>query len=387
MPLMLKMNRQFRCKMKRRFYFMANNVCKKCGSVIEGNPKFCSQCGAMISQPQEQSSFCPNCKAAIQPGKSYCSNCGTILYANVSHAPAAQGAKPQDEKKQKTDSIESLTDTDINLHTAKTAAAAAAAGGAPQTQPSRRTQPKPAQPQQSYSQNAAARQNGYKPAYNSFRPTVSDAGDVPSFSIDGKLPTAAYSEEKANAAASDYRYQGGSKSSYSPYRQTPRPAAAKPAEAKPYSASPVSSAAAASVYAKAVSTEQTQKFEINKNNMNNNNQQTAKNLYVDEYDEDYIEDDRSEKGSRYAPVSTWGFIGIMLLSVIPVIGWIFVIVWACGGCRKINKRNYARAALIMTLISIIVTCACGYLLYRFYGETFDSIVNILKLFSTLKIKP
>lgn len=57
--------------------------------------------------------------------------------------------------------------------------------------------------------------------------------------------------------------------------------------------------------------------------------------------------------SKYQPISTWGYIGIMLLMLIPIVGFILLIVWACGGCRKVNKRNFARASLIMMLVSFL----------------------------------
>lgn len=67
----------------------------------------------------------------------------------------------------------------------------------------------------------------------------------------------------------------------------------------------------------------------------------------------------SDKG-KYEPISTGGYIGIMLLMCIPVIGQILTIVWACGGCRKVNKRNFARAMLVFLIISIVL---CGILYF------------------------
>lgn len=62
--------------------------------------------------------------------------------------------------------------------------------------------------------------------------------------------------------------------------------------------------------------------------------------------------------SPYEPISAWGFIGILALFAIPVIGWIFAIIWACGGCRKLNKRNLARGYLIiLALIAVFAACA------------------------------
>lgn len=61
------------------------------------------------------------------------------------------------------------------------------------------------------------------------------------------------------------------------------------------------------------------------------------------------------KGSKYEPITTGGYIGIMLLMCIPIVGQILTIVWAFGGCRKINKRNLARAMLVFLVISIVLS--------------------------------
>ena len=62
--------------------------------------------------------------------------------------------------------------------------------------------------------------------------------------------------------------------------------------------------------------------------------------------------------SPYEPITAWGFIGILALFAIPVIGWIFAIVWACGGCRKLNKRNLSRGyLLILALVAVFIGCA------------------------------
>ena len=66
-------------------------------------------------------------------------------------------------------------------------------------------------------------------------------------------------------------------------------------------------------------------------------------------------DQRPPKGSPYEPISSWGYVGISLLMSIPVIGLILTIVWACGGCTKINKRNYARSFLLIFLIALVIT--------------------------------
>ena len=70
-------------------------------------------------------------------------------------------------------------------------------------------------------------------------------------------------------------------------------------------------------------------------------------------------DDAPAKGSKYEPISTWGFVGILLLMCLPIIGFILVIVWACGGCTKINKRNLSRAYLIFMAIGLVISIIIG----------------------------
>ena len=44
----------------------------------------------------------------------------------------------------------------------------------------------------------------------------------------------------------------------------------------------------------------------------------------------------------------------MLLTSIPMVGFIMLLVWAFGGGAKESKKNYARAALIFALVGAVV---------------------------------
>lgn len=79
------------------------------------------------------------------------------------------------------------------------------------------------------------------------------------------------------------------------------------------------------------------------------------------------------KGSKYEPITTKGFIGIMLLMCIPIVGQILMIVWALGGCRKINKRNLARASLIMMVVALVISFILGLVLKSLFGKVVDQI--------------
>ena len=63
----------------------------------------------------------------------------------------------------------------------------------------------------------------------------------------------------------------------------------------------------------------------------------------------------SVEGTKYEPISSLGWLGIFLLVGIPVIGPLLVIIWACCGCRKVNKRTFARGMLLKWLLIAIIT--------------------------------
>ena len=60
------------------------------------------------------------------------------------------------------------------------------------------------------------------------------------------------------------------------------------------------------------------------------------------------------KVSRYAVLSSWSFLGTMLLMCIPVVGLILMIVWALGGAHNLNRVHFARAVLMLMLIGILI---------------------------------
>ena len=76
-------------------------------------------------------------------------------------------------------------------------------------------------------------------------------------------------------------------------------------------------------------------------------------------------------GSKYALITTGGFIGIMLLMCIPIIGQILMIVWACGGCRKLQKRNLARASLIIMVVALVISLILGFAAKKLIGNVME----------------
>lgn len=63
---------------------------------------------------------------------------------------------------------------------------------------------------------------------------------------------------------------------------------------------------------------------------------------------------------EYKPISAWGYFGYQLLFGIPIVGFIFLLVFALGGTENINLKNYSRSyfcAFLVGLIIFVVTLA------------------------------
>lgn len=56
---------------------------------------------------------------------------------------------------------------------------------------------------------------------------------------------------------------------------------------------------------------------------------------------------------KYRPISAWGYIGYMVLYTIPIIGTIFLIIFAFSD-KNINRRNFARSYFYMIILLIVV---------------------------------
>jgi hypothetical protein len=64
---------------------------------------------------------------------------------------------------------------------------------------------------------------------------------------------------------------------------------------------------------------------------------------------------------KYRPISAWGYFGYNLLFLIPIAGFILLIVFSFDN-SNINRRNYARSyfcGLLLAIIIIVVFIALG----------------------------
>ena len=57
--------------------------------------------------------------------------------------------------------------------------------------------------------------------------------------------------------------------------------------------------------------------------------------------------------AEYNPISMWGYFGYEILFMIPIIGWIFIIIFAISAAN-INLRNFARSQFCVLIIQIVL---------------------------------
>ena len=69
-------------------------------------------------------------------------------------------------------------------------------------------------------------------------------------------------------------------------------------------------------------------------------------------------------------VSVGNWIGTFILSAIPLVGLILLFVWAFGDTIP-SKKNWARAALILAAIGIVLTVIWTIVFGSFFGSLFS----------------
>ena len=82
---------------------------------------------------------------------------------------------------------------------------------------------------------------------------------------------------------------------------------------------------------------------------------------------------KPKSDGKYAVMSVGEYFGSMIIMAIPVVGWIFAIVWALGGTKKVNKANLARA----TLINIVITIGIWFMAWSAVNMVFNAIGEVV----------
>lgn len=58
--------------------------------------------------------------------------------------------------------------------------------------------------------------------------------------------------------------------------------------------------------------------------------------------------------SEFQPISMWGYFGYEILFSIPLVGFIVLLVFALGGAKNYNLRNFARSYFCVAILWFII---------------------------------
>ncbi|MBQ2731395.1 MAG: hypothetical protein IJF24_05165 [Clostridia bacterium] len=72
--------------------------------------------------------------------------------------------------------------------------------------------------------------------------------------------------------------------------------------------------------------------------------------------------------ATYAPMGAWNVFGTLLLFCVPLIGFIFAVIFACGGCRKKQKASLARGYLLFVLFGLLLSALIGAVVFWFFAS-------------------
>lgn len=78
----------------------------------------------------------------------------------------------------------------------------------------------------------------------------------------------------------------------------------------------------------------------------------------------------------YKPIKPWGYVGYTILFSIPLVGFIFLIVYSTGSTKNVNLRNFARAYWCWILLAVLMA-VIAIVLALLMGISFDAIVYTL----------
>ena len=88
-------------------------------------------------------------------------------------------------------------------------------------------------------------------------------------------------------------------------------------------------------------------------------------------EEPYSHVDKNER--KMALLEPWNIVWSWVVMSIPVLGWIFAILWALGLCRTRQKKFLARAFIIISLLTLVLYAIA----YAFYTLVFRLELNDL----------
>lgn len=78
--------------------------------------------------------------------------------------------------------------------------------------------------------------------------------------------------------------------------------------------------------------------------------------------------------SKYASVGLWSYVGMMIVFSIPIVGFILAIIWAFD-TGNISRRNFARAVLVLLVISFVISVILAVVGIVFLYDIFKDLID------------
>lgn len=76
---------------------------------------------------------------------------------------------------------------------------------------------------------------------------------------------------------------------------------------------------------------------------------------------------------QYRPLSPWAYFGLNILFSIPVVGFVFLLVFTFSN-KNINRRNYARSFWCSALLALFIIGLCV-LFAAIFGISYDEVAG------------
>ena len=84
---------------------------------------------------------------------------------------------------------------------------------------------------------------------------------------------------------------------------------------------------------------------------------------------------------KYRPIGAWGYVGYSILYSIPVIGWLFLLVFAISGgniARRSFARSYFAKFLLVVIFVVVIILVFGSTFKELYNQYYEQIKEMLE---------
>lgn len=79
--------------------------------------------------------------------------------------------------------------------------------------------------------------------------------------------------------------------------------------------------------------------------------------------------------SKYEPIITSGYVGILLLMLLLLVNLVLLIIWACGGYQKVSKADFVRATLVMMIIGSVLPLLMFFAARMLFGSEIGGLME------------